>query len=160
MQLVFIVTSCIAALSTLLVISGSNVVHALLALVLSLLSVALLFFQLGAPFAAALEVIVYAGAIMVTFVFVIMLLNLGRHAAVEEKQHFKRREWWSAAVLTLVLFLELVYVLQSGASGAEAVSPTQTGLALFGPYLAAVELGGCLLAAGLIGACHLAGREA
>ena len=60
--------------------------HALLYLVVSLLSVALIFFMLGAPFAAALEVIVYAGAIMVLFVFVVMMLNLGPQTAAQERQ--------------------------------------------------------------------------
>ena len=62
---------------------GSNAVHALLYLVVSLLAVAVVFFTLGAPFVAALEVIIYAGAIMVLFVFVVMMLNLGdaRHRA-------------------------------------------------------------------------------
>ena len=60
-----------------MVITRRNAVHALLYLVVSLLAVAVVFFMLGAPFVAALEVIIYAGAIMVLFVFVVMLLNLG-----------------------------------------------------------------------------------
>ena len=54
--------------------------HALLYLIVSLLAVAVVFFTLGAPFVAALEVIIYAGAIMVLFVFVVMMLNLGQDA--------------------------------------------------------------------------------
>ena len=60
--------------------------HALLYLIVSLLAVALVFFTLGAPFVAALEVIIYAGAIMVLFVFVVMMLNLGARAVAREER--------------------------------------------------------------------------
>ena len=61
-------------------ITRLNAVHALLYLVVSLLAVAMVFFILGAPFVAALEVIIYAGAIMVLFIFVMMMLNIGDRA--------------------------------------------------------------------------------
>ena len=77
MNVLFYIAACIAVISTLMVIIQLNPVHALLYLVVSLLSIALIFLLLGAHFAAALEVIVYAGAIMVLFVFVVMMLNLG-----------------------------------------------------------------------------------
>ena len=77
MNLVFYISALVAVIATTMVITRLNAVHALLYLIVSLLSVALIFFVLGAPFVAALEVIVYAGAIMVLFVFVIMMLNLG-----------------------------------------------------------------------------------
>ncbi len=59
-------------------ITHTNPVHALLYLIISLLAISGVFFSLGAYFAGALEIIVYAGAIMVLFVFVVMMLNLGR----------------------------------------------------------------------------------
>lgn len=77
MNVVFYVAAAVAVLSTVMVIVRLNAVHSLLYLVVSLVSVSLIFFVLGAPFIAALEVIIYAGAIMVLFVFVIMMLNLG-----------------------------------------------------------------------------------
>jgi NADH-quinone oxidoreductase subunit J len=70
---VFYVASAVAVIATLLVVTRRNAAHALLYLIVSFLAVALMFFILGAPFAAALEVIIYAGAIMVFFVFVIMM---------------------------------------------------------------------------------------
>jgi NADH-quinone oxidoreductase subunit J len=70
-------SALVALLATLRRDHQRNPVHALLYLVVSLLAVAMIFFCLGAPFAGALEVIVYAGAIMVLFVFVVMMLNLG-----------------------------------------------------------------------------------
>ena len=67
-------------LATLRVITHTRAVHALLYFIVSLLAVAVIFYVLGAPMAAALEVIIYAGAIMVLFVFVVMMLNLGPQA--------------------------------------------------------------------------------
>ena len=69
--------AAVAVVATAMVIINANVVHGLLCLVISLLAVAIVFYVLGAPFAAALEVIVYAGAIMVLFVFVLIMLNTG-----------------------------------------------------------------------------------
>ena len=86
MNVLFYIAACIAVISTLMVIIQLNPVHALLYLVVSLLSIALIFLLLGAPFAAALEVIVYAGAIMVLFVFVVMMLNLGPQSRGEERR--------------------------------------------------------------------------
>ena len=65
--------------ATVMMITRLNAVHALLYLIVSLLAVAVVFYTLGAPFVAALEVIIYAGAIMVLFVFVVMMLNLGEN---------------------------------------------------------------------------------
>ena len=67
----------IALVSTILALTRANAAHALIYLILSLLAVAVIFYLIGAPFAAALEVVIYAGAIMVLFIFVIMMLNLG-----------------------------------------------------------------------------------
>ncbi|HCI87293.1 MAG TPA: NADH-quinone oxidoreductase subunit J, partial [Gammaproteobacteria bacterium] len=86
----FYLAGAIAVISTAAVIVQTNIVHALLYLILSLLAVAVLFYVLGAPFAAALEAIVYAGAILVLFLFVIMMLNLGQHTRDQE------RSWLSA----------------------------------------------------------------
>nr|VXZ82165.1 NADH-quinone oxidoreductase subunit J [Klebsiella pneumoniae] len=71
----FYICGLIAILATLRVVTHTNPVHALLYLIISLLAIAGVFFSLGAYFAGALEIIVYAGAIMVLFVFVVMMLN-------------------------------------------------------------------------------------
>ena len=71
MNLLFYLSALVAVISTFMVVTRKSAVHALLYLIVSLLAVALIFFSLGAPFVAALEVIIYAGAIMVLFVFVI-----------------------------------------------------------------------------------------
>ncbi len=161
MTAIFYISAVVACVSTLMVVTRRSAAQAALYLILSLLSVALVFFVLGAPFAAALEVIVYAGAIMVLFVFVIMLLNLGRAAAAREAAWLKPRAWFGPVALALVLAAELAYVLFTGTgvragpvSGA-AIEPREVALALFGPYVLGVELASFLLLAGLLGAYHL-----
>jgi len=161
MNAVFYISAAVAIISTIMVITRLNAVHALLYMIVSLLSVALIFFVLGAPFAAALEVIIYAGAIMVLFVFVIMMLNLGEWAAAQESQWLQPVTWVGPALLALVLVVQLVYIL-AGTGPTPGVpseiSPKQVGIALFGPYLLGVELASLLLLAGLVAAYHLGRR--
>jgi NADH-quinone oxidoreductase subunit J len=162
MNLFFYLSASVAVLSTFLVITRKNAVHALLYLIVSLLAVALVFFSLGAPFAAALEVIIYAGAIMVLFVFVIMMLNLGPEAAKQESVWLRPGTWIGPSVLALILAVELIAVFLSGTAetpGAALIGPKQIGIALFGPYVLGVELASLLLLAGLIGAYHLGRPE-
>jgi len=158
MNLFFYISAFVAAVSTFMVITRTNAVHALLYLIVSLLAVAFIFFSLGAPFVAALEVIIYAGAIMVLFVFVIMMLNLGAQAAEQESQWLSPGTWIGPSILTVVLAAELIYLFvadQARTSAAGVVGPRQIGFALFGPYVLGVELASMLLLAGLIGAYHL-----
>jgi NADH-quinone oxidoreductase subunit J len=139
-----------------------NVVHALLYLIVSLLGVAVVFYTLGAPFVAALEVIIYAGAIMVLFIFVVMMLNLGEHGAEMEKQWLTPGIWTGPVLLSVILMVEVVYLARGGTAplGTGAVGPKEVGIALFGPYLIGVELASMLLLAGLVGAYHLGFRKA
>jgi NADH-quinone oxidoreductase subunit J len=158
MNLLFYLSAVVAILSTLMVITRTRAVHALLYLVVSLLAVALIFFTLGAPFVAALEVIIYAGAIMVLFVFVIMMLNLGSDAAIQESQWLQPGIWTGPALLCLILAFELIYMFieeRERLASVTEVTPKQVGIALFGPYVIGVELASMLLLAGLIGAYHL-----
>jgi NADH-quinone oxidoreductase subunit J len=150
----FYLAAAVAVVATALAITRSSAVHALLYLVVSLLAVAVVFYTLGAPFAAALEVIVYAGAIIVLFVFVVMMLNLGEAAAGEERRWIAPRVWIGPAALAALLAAAYGYLFASGAAAPAggAVTPRQVGATLFGPYLLAVELASMLLLAGLIGA--------
>ncbi len=161
MEWTFYIAGAVAIVATCLVIVSTHPVHALLYLILSLLAVALLFYPLGAPFAALLEVIVYAGAIMVLFVFVAMMLNLGDASARQERLWLRSVPWVGPAVLAAVLLGELIGVLHGGAVVTQAITvdARAVGLALFGPYLLGVELGSMLLLAGLVGAWHLRRRE-
>jgi NADH-quinone oxidoreductase subunit J len=157
MEALFYVSGAVAIVATLFMLTSSNAVHALLSLVVSLLAVAVVFYALGAAFAAALEVIVYAGAIMVLFVFAVMLLN-PRGPSIR----IRTRDWAGPAVLAAILIVELVYVLTRGPAAGLAqspVEPKQVGIALFGPYLAGVELASVLLLAGMVGAFHIGRRE-
>jgi NADH-quinone oxidoreductase subunit J len=125
------------------------------------LAVAVIFFTLGAPFVAILEVIIYAGAIMVLFVFVVMMLNLGQAAVEQERRWLQPSMWIGPTILLAILLLEVLVLLAGGgrlAPAAGLVGPKQVAAALFGPYLLGVELGSMLLLAGLVGAYHLGRR--
>ena len=158
MNTVFWIASIVAIGSTVMVITRSNAIHALLYLIVSLLAAAVIFLVLGAPFVAMLEVIVYAGAIMVLFVFVIMLLNLGPQAVEQENQWLKGRVWVGPSALAVVLIVELLWVLSDGGAAPTeivVVEPKAVGIALFDTYLIGVELAGILLLGGLVGAYHI-----
>jgi len=154
----FYISAAIAVVATVLTITRVNVVHSLLYFICSLLATGVMFFVLGAPFVAALVVIINAGAIMVLFVFVIMMLNLGPQSADREKARLKPHVWIGPGLISLLLLIELVYALvryETGSTAGQVVEPRQVGVALFGPYLLAVELASMLLLAGLLGAYHL-----
>lgn len=158
MELVlFSISSAVAVFATVMMITRVNAVHGLLYLILSLLAVGVLFFLLGAHFAAVLEVIIYAGAIMVMFVFVIMMLNQGEKTTEQERAWLTPGIWTGPSVLALILFAEVVVVIAEGGSvgTGQLVDSKQVGIALYGPYLLAVELASMLLLAGLVGAYHL-----
>ena len=160
--LFFYLSAVVALITTLLVITRTNAVHALLYLIVSLLAVALIFFSLGAPFVAALEVIIYAGAIMVLFIFVIMMLNLGGRAAKQECLWLRPGIWKGPALLCGIMAAELIYFFLSGharISAGGVVQPKEIGIALFGPYALGVELASMLLLSGLVGAYHLGRPE-
>jgi NADH-quinone oxidoreductase subunit J len=161
MQLAFYIASAVAVVSTALMLTRLHIVHALLYLIVSLLGVAVVFYLLGASFVAALEVIVYAGAIMVLFVFVVMMLNLGAAAAEMEKRWLTPGIWAGPGVLASILIIEVLYMVRGSSNGLGpgGVEPKQVGIALFGPYLIGVELASMLLLAGLVGAYHLSYRK-
>jgi NADH-quinone oxidoreductase subunit J len=156
----FYLAGAVAFSSTLLSLTRTNAAHALIYLIMSLLAVAVMFYLMGAPFAAALEIVVYAGAIMVLFVFVIMMLNLGEAGDRRERQWLKARIWIVPALLAAILLVELVVAISqtSGTTSGVEVTPKMVGLTLFGPYLLAVEIASMLLLAGLVGAYHLGRR--
>lgn len=162
MNIAFYIAAAVAIIATIMVITRYNIMHALLYLVVSLLSVAVVFFTYGAPFIAALEVIIYAGAIMVLMIFVIMMLNLGGESAKQEKQWLKPRIWILPALLALILLIELSWLIfsQDYATQEEiqVVSVKEVAVSIFGPYMVAVELSALLLMAGIVSAYHL-GRQ-
>ena len=157
-MILFYIAATVAVVSTVGVIVQSNIVHALIYLILSLLAVAVVFFSLGAPFVAVLEAIVYAGAIMVLFLFVIMMLNMGQHTIDQEKTWMAAKDWALPAGLAAILLAQLLYVLREYRVD---IVPNEVGVLevsalLFGPYVLAVELASILLLAGLASAYHIA----
>ena len=162
MEAIFYIAAIVAVLATVLMLTRLNPVHALLYLTISLLSVAVVFYTLGAPFMAALEVIIYAGAIMVLFVFVIMLLNLGKHTVETERAWVSPGMFTGPAILAAILVGEVSYLLARSGSltpPAAEISPRQVALSLYGPYLLGVELASFLLLGALVGAYHVGSRR-
>ncbi|MEM7361090.1 MAG: NADH-quinone oxidoreductase subunit J [Pseudomonadota bacterium] len=158
--ILFYIASAVALFATIFAMTRTNAAHALIYLIISLLAVAVIFFLLGAPFAAALEVVIYAGAIMVLFVFVIMMLNLGEEGEERERQRLNPTVWIIPAVLSAILLAEMLIVL-NGFDAKETgalITAKQVGLSLFGPYVLAVEIASMLLLAGLVGAYHVGRR--
>ena len=158
MPILFYIASIVAIISTIMVITRYNPIHALLYLVVSFMAAALIFLSLGATFIAALEVIVYAGAIIVLFIFVVMMLNVGTDTAQEEKQWLQPKVWVGPSLLALVLLAELVLLLVKGKAvtmRVPEVTPRQVSLSLYREYIIAVELIGFLLMAGIVGAAHI-----
>lgn len=158
MPLLFYISSFIAILATIMVITRYHPVHALLYLIVSFLAIAVIFLSLGAPIAAALQVIIYAGAIMVLFLFVVMMLNLGKQTALQEKEWLQLKVWAGPSLLSLILLAEMIILLfQPPSTGVAAgvVSPRQVSMSLYGEYIIAVELVGFLMMAGIVGAAHI-----
>ncbi len=163
MEFAFYVAAFAAVVATVLAVTNTNPVHALLYLIVSLLAVAMVFFAIGAPFAGILEVIVYAGAIMVLFVFVVMMLNLGRAAVEQERRWLTPKTWIGPGAICAVLMIEMIRVLSPRQGvhgiGADVIDARAVGIALFGPYLLVVELASMLLLAALVAAFHLGRQE-
>ena len=161
----FYLLAIVAILASLRVITRTNPVHALLNMIVTLLALSGIFFALGAPFAGALEIIVYAGAIMVLFVFVVMMLNLGTQSTLEEESWLASSAWAVPAGLAFIVGLTLfsLICMKHGSEGmmpafigVEPVTAKMIGAKLFTEYLLLVEIAGFLLLAGLVAAYHLA----
>src|SRR3954465_12966652 len=114
MPVLFYISSAVAIIATIMVITRYEPIHALLYLVVSFMAVSMIFLSVGAPFVAVLEVILYAGAIIVLFIFVVMMLNLGTETAVQEKQWLQPKGWAGPSLLALVLLAFLVFFISKG----------------------------------------------
>jgi NADH-quinone oxidoreductase subunit J len=159
----FYLAAVMAIIASIKVISAHNTVHALLYLVVSLLAVAVCFYLMGAPFAAGLEVIVYAGAIVVLFVFAVMMFGLGTDETLNAPQVRGLSIWTGPILLATALLVELIYIIShSGLQkqlSIDVVDAKQVGILLYGPYLLAVEIASFLLLAGLLAGYHYAKPE-
>ncbi len=159
-ETLFYLAGLIAIVASIKVITQKNTVHALLYLVISLLAVAVCFYLMGAPFAAGLEVIVYAGAILVLFVFAIMMFGLKEDEVNHAPQNKGLSMWFGPCLLALCLLAEMVISFDSAdiqhRLAGTVVSSREVGILLYGPYLLAVEIASFLLLAGLIAGYHYA----
>lgn len=161
MEATFYIASAVAVLSTIMVITRYNMVHALIYLIVSFLAISVILFSLGAPFIAALEIIIYAGAIVVLIIFVIMMLNLRQETVDQEKTWLTKNIYVVPGILSAILLVEMVYIILSGEPtnvDQPVVDSTEVGKSLYSTYVIGVELCGILLMSGIVGAYHL-GRQ-
>ena len=162
MTQVFYIASAFAVVAAFLTVTRSNALHAVLYLVLALFALAIDFLALGAPFIAALEIIVYAGAIVVVILFVIMMVAGAAASGEQERSWLPPRAWIVPSLLAGALAMLTIGSL--AAAGGQAIVPTtigprEVGAVLFTTYLIGVELASVLLLAGLVGAYYLGERD-
>jgi len=156
---IFLSALCVGAVVAMIV--SRNQAHNALFLVLAFASLGGIFGLVDAPFAAVVQVLVYAGAIMVLFLFAIMMFNLRRPEPPERK----RLRAILGAVLAVILLAELLLAGRRalGSFGGGAVPPgrdiAHLGKLLFSDYLYAFEITSLLILAALVGALALAGRK-
>jgi NADH-quinone oxidoreductase subunit J len=166
-KVLFLVFAVLSVVGGILTITRKNIVHALLFLVFTFLNVAAIFLLSQAYFLAVVQILVYAGAIMVLFLFVIMLLNL---RTFEQEQQTHRKQRWFALGLSVLVLAEFVVVLagitfvprQQGAAAAieQAGGSTKAfGEALFDQMLLPFEVASMVLLVAMVGAIILVRRE-
>jgi NADH-quinone oxidoreductase subunit J len=158
-SVIFYVLAAIVVLSTLLAIIQRQVIHAVVYLIASFFATGLLFYLLGAPFLAALEVIIYAGAIMVLFLFIVMTVKA---ESGEDKGEIY--QWLPAVVLGVISFFVggvLIFEIPGSKTGLSTGMATASafGQFLFKNYWFPVEIASFLLLIGLVGALYLGRRE-
>ena len=159
----FYFLSGVTLVSGLLVVTRKNPVHSALALILSLLSQAGLYLMLYAPFVAGVQIILYAGGIMVLFLFVIMLVNLER---VRKEEQFNK-QWLAGTLAAAALGFLFVTVFMKGQAllpphpqtAVESNNTQQVGVLLYGQYMLAFEIASLLLLVAIIGAVVMAKKR-
>jgi NADH-quinone oxidoreductase subunit J len=144
-------------IATTLAITRRNAVHAVVYLIISFLGTALLFYLLGAPFLAVLEVIIYAGAIMVLFLFIIMMIQI--HPAVQTWAA-ALKQWLPAIILSGIAFGLAAAMVAADPGSLIHLKPAMAGPAEFGRFLFQqywfpVEIASFLLLIALVGALYL-----
>ena len=157
--LIFYILAATIVVTTGLAITRRNLVHAVVYLVFSFFGSAMLFYLFGAPLLAVLEVIIYAGAIMILFLFIIMMVKMD----TAEGQLFPIRQWLPIALMGVV-YLIIGAVIISSAPGSDVMlevalaSPEAFGAYLFQRHWLAIEIISVLLLVALVGALYL-GRK-
>ena len=163
MTLLFYSVACLTIISALFVVLNRNPVYSAVMLVLCFFSIAILYLLLEAYFVAVLEIIIYAGAIMVLFLFVIMLLDLGREAALPKLKILDKA---LSLFLVVIIFLGiLTLTMWDGGDLHQTLNPssvgdiTAVGKALFTYFLLPFEVASLLLLVALIGTVYLAKKR-
>jgi NADH-quinone oxidoreductase subunit J len=166
--ILFYIFGAISVVASLLVIAQKNPMYSVLLLIASFGALSGLYVLLDAPFVAVIQIIVYAGAIMVLFLFVVMLLN-APHEETEYDLHvhplLRGGPLRAGALLAAGLFVELAWALtksggESGAfPGAAVTSVAAIGRSLFTDYAFAFEVTSILILVAMVGAVVLARRE-
>jgi NADH-quinone oxidoreductase subunit J len=159
----FYFLAIMAVVSAIFVITRRNPVHAALALIVTLLSLAGFYLMLYAPFVAGVQIVLYAGGIMVLFLFVIMLVNLEQN--IREYQF--NRQWFVGTVAALALGALLLFVYQRGsnifprqlAAMPEAQNTQQVGSMLYTTYMFPFEIASLLLLVAIVGAVVMAKKR-
>jgi NADH-quinone oxidoreductase subunit J len=164
-QITFYFFAVLAVISAVLVVTRRNVLHSAIFLVTALLATAGIFLQLHAEFLFIVQVILYAGGIMVLFIFVIMLVNVD----VSLKRVQFNRQWWLGLLLALVLGAQLTVAVAVGRSGlmlgepapAKMLEPSTqlVGRVLFSEYVLPLEIASVLLLVAMIGAVVMAKKS-
>ncbi len=167
--IIFIISAAVAVFGAIMMISLRNPVLAVLSLIVSLVAQAVLYVQLGAMFLGAVLIIVYSGAILVLFLFVIMLLNL--RGSEDLGQHSSPSRLFAKFLLAFLLVMELIFVIKmsffpsESAVGVMSLPPTGFGSVesvatlLFTKYLYPFELTSILLLAAIVGAVVMARHD-
>jgi NADH-quinone oxidoreductase subunit J len=164
--ILFFICALLAVLGAVLLIFSREPIHSALSLVLVMMALAVLYLLLGAEFIAAVQIIVYAGAIIVLFVFVIMLLNAG----TEERTNWSKIAKPIGLPLAFFLLLSIAHLLWRSAAGTivangvgapsnEGVSTRALSMALFQQYLFPFEATSILILIALLGALILARKD-
>jgi len=162
MDVLFYIFAALAVLAAISVVAQRTPIFSALSLIVVLCSLAVIYLLLGAEFIAFIQVIVYAGAIMVLFVFVIMLLNAGR----EVPTHRSRMARWLGPPLAVAFLVEILFAIwqQFPAGGTRPASPLDAGPAaighlLFRNYVLPFEVTSILVLVAILGAVVLAKKE-
>ncbi|KAF0221434.1 MAG: NADH-quinone oxidoreductase subunit [Geobacteraceae bacterium] len=158
-QIIFYILAAATVIATVFSITERHAVHAIVYLVTSFFALAVIFYLLGAPLVAVFEVIIYAGAIMVLFMFVIMMLDLGHPEKVGTPGI---RDWWPALVLAGVVFAAIVTIVAAATgspAAGQAIGVREFALVLFQRYGVAIEIISMQLLFALVGALYLGRRQ-
>jgi NADH-quinone oxidoreductase subunit J len=158
--ILFYILAAVTLIGTLFAITSTQAVRAIIYLVTSFFALALIFYLLGAPLVAAFEVIIYAGAIMVLFLFVIMMLDLGQPEKIRTP-HLS--DWWPAVILLVIIVASVAAIAWSMPSaplaGFRGISVRLFSQTLFNRYGVAVEIISMQLLFALVGALYLGRRR-